>query len=470
MGVAVSDWRLARAVSMEGQMGVVSGTGIDTVLARRLQAGDPGGHMRRAMAHFPVPEIQERVLKTYFVEGGKAAGKPFKSKPMPSITPPMALLELTVVANFVEVWLAKEGHDGLVGVNLLEKIQIQTLPSILGAMLAEVDVVLMGAGIPRAIPAVLDSYSRMEVTKLLMYVAGAEAGDEFYASVDPVPFCAPGTKSLKRPEFLAIVSSSALAATLARKATGKVNGFVIEGSTAGGHNAPPRGPLNLDEMGEPVYGPRDTPDLADFRELGLPFWLAGSYGSQGRLQEAISEGAVGIQVGTAFAFCEESGIDPELKRKVLAESRARNVNVFTDPKASPTGFPFKVVGLEGTLSESGEYLARTRICDLGYLRTPYKMENGKIGYRCGAEPHEDFLAKGGNPEDLANRKCVCNGLLATIGLGQTRKDGRTEIPLVTAGNEVSRVAEFLAPGKDSYTAKDVIAHLLSSCTAGVGSP
>ena len=51
MGVAVSGWRLARAVSSAGQLGVVSGTAMDTVLARTLQDGDPGGHYRRALAH-----------------------------------------------------------------------------------------------------------------------------------------------------------------------------------------------------------------------------------------------------------------------------------------------------------------------------------------------------------------------------------------------------------------------------------
>ena len=33
MGVAVSDWRLARAVSQAGHLGVVSGTAVDTVVA-----------------------------------------------------------------------------------------------------------------------------------------------------------------------------------------------------------------------------------------------------------------------------------------------------------------------------------------------------------------------------------------------------------------------------------------------------
>jgi hypothetical protein len=30
------------------------------VLARRLQLGDPGGHLREALAHFPAPATAER--------------------------------------------------------------------------------------------------------------------------------------------------------------------------------------------------------------------------------------------------------------------------------------------------------------------------------------------------------------------------------------------------------------------------
>ena len=40
MGVGVSSWRLARSVARLGEFGVVSGTGIDTVLVRELQQGD----------------------------------------------------------------------------------------------------------------------------------------------------------------------------------------------------------------------------------------------------------------------------------------------------------------------------------------------------------------------------------------------------------------------------------------------
>ena len=71
MGAGVSNWRLARAVSQRGQMGVVSGTALDVILARRLQAGDPDGDMRRALALFPSPGMAQRALDRYFVPGGR---------------------------------------------------------------------------------------------------------------------------------------------------------------------------------------------------------------------------------------------------------------------------------------------------------------------------------------------------------------------------------------------------------------
>src|SRR5665647_656636 len=74
MGVAVSNWKLARAVSMRGQLGVVSGTALDTVFVRRLQDGDLGGHMRRAMARFPVPDVAAAVLERFFRPEGRASG------------------------------------------------------------------------------------------------------------------------------------------------------------------------------------------------------------------------------------------------------------------------------------------------------------------------------------------------------------------------------------------------------------
>jgi nitronate monooxygenase len=63
MGAAVSDWRLANAVARAGQLGVVSGTGIDTVFCRRLQDGDVGRHLHRAMESFPLRGAAEQALR-----------------------------------------------------------------------------------------------------------------------------------------------------------------------------------------------------------------------------------------------------------------------------------------------------------------------------------------------------------------------------------------------------------------------
>ncbi len=356
MGVAISGWELAKAVASSGQMGVVSGTALAVTVARRLQLGDEGGHLRRAFDAFPVSEIADRVWAEYFLEGGKAEGVAFKGVPMPTLNPGRRFDELTVVANFVEVFLAKEGHQGLVGINLLEKIQLPTLPVLFGAMLAGVDYVLMGAGIPRSIPGMLDGLARGETVRLRVDVQGAASGRVYESVFDPSAFFeGRPLPELKRPQFLAIVSSATLAMTLAKKSNGRVDGFIVEGSTAGGHNAPPRGQMQLDELGQPIYGPRDEPELEKIKALGLPFWLAGSYGRQGRLAEALALGATGVQVGTAFAFCEESGLDLALKRRVVGLSSQGKVGIFTDPLASPTGFPFKVVSLEGTLHDAAKY-------------------------------------------------------------------------------------------------------------------
>ncbi len=458
MGVAVSNWRLARAVSRLGELGVVSGTALGMVLARRLQLGDPDGDSRRALSHFPIPGVAERVLAEHFIPGGKAPDAPFKLHAMSSLQPGPGATELTIAANFVEVFLAKEGHAGRVGINLLEKIQLPTLPSLFGAMLAGVDYVLMGAGIPRNVPGALDRLAAGQSAELKIDVVGALPGEEWFSRIDPAAFCGGLVTALRRPFFLAIVASATLAITLAKKSNGRVDGFVVEGEVAGGHNAPPRGVMQLSPAGEPVYGPRDVPELQKIRELGLPFWLAGSYARPEKFAEALSLGAAGIQVGTAFAFCEESGIDPAIKRAVLEESRAGTARVFTDPIASPTGFPFKMVELPGTMSDPKVYAARKRICDMGYLRETYRKADGTPGYRCAGEPVDDYVRKGGNLADTVGRKCLCNGLAATVGFGQMRH-GVAEPPMITAGNEVVHLARLVRPGETSYRAEDVVNYL-----------
>jgi nitronate monooxygenase len=77
----------------------------------------------------------------------------------------------------------------------------------------------------------------------------------------------------------------------------------------------------------------------------------------------------------------------------------------------------------------------------------------------------DYLKKGGTLKETEGRKCFCNGLLATVGLEQARSNGQLELPIVTAGDDIAQLARFLAPGKDTYTAADVLKNLLGPCSA-----
>ena len=364
MGAGVSSWRLAQAVSKLGQLGVVSGTALDSILARRLQDGDPGGHMRRGLDHFPIPEIAEHIWRTYYIPGGKSERAPYKSLPSHAKDTPFELQELCVAANFVEVFLAREGHDHPVGINYLEKVQLPHLPSIYGAMLAGVGYILMGAGVPLKIPGVLDRFANHEPASYLLQVTGAQEDDDRpWSSRRRNSLTSKGGRDLPplpRPKFLAIIASNTLATTMLKKADGAVDGFVIEGWTAGGHNAPPRGKLQVGRAGRGDLRRARQVDLEKVRALGVPFWLAGGFGRPEKLAEALAAGAAGVQVGTAFAFCEESGLRADYKQALLAKAVSGEARVFTDSVASPTNFPFKVARLEGTVSEAEVYSARPR--------------------------------------------------------------------------------------------------------------
>jgi NAD(P)H-dependent flavin oxidoreductase YrpB (nitropropane dioxygenase family) len=469
MGIGVSGWRLARAVSLTGALGVVSATALDSVLARQLQDGDEGGHLRRALAAFPVQEAAQWALDRYFLEGGRAPDQPYRAVPMHLGLGSRDSRRLTVLACYAEVFLAREGHSGLVGINLLTKLQCQTLPSLYGAMLAGVNVVLMGAGIPTEIPGVLDAFSRGAAARLRLDVradnrtggsdtASSNSGSGAVLTLDPAEFGLAG-QPLGRPAFLPIVASNVLAEVLHRKAAGGLQGFIVEGPTAGGHNAPPRGPLRLDEQGQPIYGPRDVVSLPALRSLGLPFWLAGGSGTPAALRAAQAEGAAGVQVGTLFAYCDESGLDAALKAQVLNQTLGGSPApaVHTDAQASPTGFPFKVVELNGSLSDPEQYQARKRVCDLGYLREAYRTQSGGLAFRCPAEPVASYVAKGGKLADTVGRKCLCNALLADIGLGQVRA-GQVELGLLTSGDDL-RGVQALLQGRDHYSAAETVAYL-----------
>jgi len=466
MGVGVSNWCLANAVSRNGQIGVVSGTALDTVFVRRLQNGDIGGHLRRAISHFPWPEMAKRVLDRFFIPEGKNSEKRFKLPSMPNLRMKSPAKELLILANFVEVFLAKEGHRGLVGINFLEKIQLPTLPSLLGAMLAGGDFVLMGAGIPLAIPGILDGLSQWQPVEYRIAVEDNAAKETFAFTFDPTEHVEGIQPALGRPKFLAIISSDILAKTFVRRASGYTDGFIVENYTAGGHNAPPRR-VDRSKPATEEYTEKDIADLAQMREIGRPFYLAGGFASPEAVQSALKEGAAGVQLGTIFAYSQESGIRPDIKRAVIEKYFRGELTVNTDFRASPTGFPFKTITLDNSVTNPAVGKARGRICDLGYLRNAYVQADGKVGYRCASEPIDQFVQKGGAEEETTGRHCLCNGLMATIGLGQVRDEG-TEPPIITSGDDFSFLDHIIAGKSDSYTALDVLNYLTNGKAATNG--
>ena len=424
-------------------------------MIRRLQNGDLEGDTRRALAAFPLKDVAEKIIAKYFIEGGKAEDKAYRLAPMATLDLSDTLSELIMVANFVEVFLAKEHHKGFIGINYLEKIALPTLPSIFGAMLAGVDCILMGAGIPLAIPGILDNFANFAAADLPIAVTNKPKEAQFIQHFDPNHFFPIHNIKLTRPKFLAIVSSDIVAKTLIRKASGYVDGFVVESHHAGGHNAPPR---KIAGQMLPAFSAKDEINPEKFLAFERPFWIAGASASPEALQDALKTGAQGVQIGSIFAYCTESGIDPSIKELVIEKYFNKQLKITTDFKASPTGYPFKVIEQE---LDAEDYCPqeRQRVCDLGYLREAYCDDEGNFGLRCPSESIKSFVKKGGTEDETVGRQCLCNGLLSTVEMPQIRK-GKKEAPLLTAGDDFSFLDKLTSKSKLHYTASSVIDMIL----------
>jgi nitronate monooxygenase len=504
MGVYVSNWRLARAVAMERPgvtAGTISGTALDVVYVRMLQLGDPGGHIRNALAAFDTQfgvEIGQKILDRYFIDGGKAPTARFKNAPKqmvraldgsdiiplpatpvgPAAPESMELaleqeaIELLIATGFSEVWLARQGHSGNIFINFLHKIELPLIYTLYGAMLAGVNGVIVGAGNPDGLPAICSSFAEQTAVSYDLSVLYREAGEAFQITFDPRQVAGGklALKPLQRPAFLAIVSLENLVQALAHSQSEAPDGFIIEHHTAGGHNAGPQGPLKKDDRGQPIYGPDDEPDLQAIRQVGLPFWMAGGYGSREKLAQALALGATGVQAGSVFALTEESGMKSTYRSAIFNELKkgSDDSKLVLTTLFSPTGFPFKVVQLDDTLANQEIYAARMRVCDIGLLQQrglgkPAEDGTRRLFQRCPAAPLDDFVSKRGLPLNAADRRCLCNGLLACVGLGQSGiKDGvRGEEPaIVTLGNHLDGIRRLSRNGQTSYWVHDVVTDIL----------
>lgn len=458
MGVYISTPFLANQVSRLGGLGTVSGTAPERMLVLILQSGDQGGHFRRALAQFPFPDIAQSVIEEYFVDGGIKEGTSLRKAPVFSINPSKSLIALTVCANFAFVWLAKEGHNNPVSINYLEKIALPHVYALTGALLAGVDYVTMGAGIPLAIPGLMKDIAEGREARYEVPVSGERIKSHTMA-FDPAAFFGKKLPDVEIPGFIPIIASNLLASVLMKRIDNpmkSIAGFGIEKGSAGGHNAPPRTRVP-DGPGKTrlVYGGKDVVDYRKIADIGLPFWIGGSYASPEKLAEARALGATGIQAGTIFALCDGSGLRPDLRGEICKRAYENRLIVDTDMRASPTGFPFKVAQLEGTLSDPVVSQARGRVCDQGALTTLFEKSDGSIGYRCPAEPVTDYLRKGGRLEDTEGRCCLCNGLINATNIA-----GSQDIPIVTLGDDTAFLKHLMRHADDTYTAEQALAYLL----------
>jgi len=456
MGVAISWYKIAKIVSMLGGLGTVSGTAAERIMASVLSRGDPGGHFRRALKHFPFQDSAERIIREFYIEQGDTK-TPRRSVPVYSLNPSKMLIELIICANFAFVWLAKEGHYRPISINYLEKIAMPHIYAIIGAILAGVDVITMGAGLPINIPPLIDQLIQGRIAEYPIPIVGEKT--PYRMQFDPGKFFGANLHISYRPSFLPIISSNSLAKICTeRLPSGSVQGFVVEEDTAGGHNAPPRGrPVILDDLGQPVYGSRDKVDYHELADLGFPFWIAGSYASPEKLAWAKENGAQGVQLGSIFALSNQSGMDPVSRQKIRRNGYRGEQKIFTDPVASPTGYPFKVALVEGTLSEKEVYESRKRRCSQGALVVPYRRPNGSIGYRCSAEDVGNYVKKGGRREDTFGVKCICNGLMATADVNPDPAEPK----IVTIGDDLSFLPRLMRDENSGYDVEDVFRYMYS---------
>jgi NAD(P)H-dependent flavin oxidoreductase YrpB (nitropropane dioxygenase family) len=470
MGIAISNWRLAGEVAARGAAGIVSGVAIGEVLVRRLQNGDMDPLMQQALEKFPDKKIVDNIKERYYLPGGRDESKPYANTPSFTGDNRKLAVDLNMLGAFTEVRRAQlraqllkgqYAKRGPVGINLLTKVE-QTTPSALyGAMLAGVDFVVMGAGIPADVPLALDNLAKRQPAATQFNVTGS--GKQHYeVSIDPADYPKLSETEITRPPFFAIVSSNTLAKFLTRSEQTKPDGVVVEGPVAGGHNAPPRGELIVDDLGQPIYGPRDEMDLKELAKLGIPYWVAGGYGSPTGLARAKEQGANGIQVGSIFAVCEDSGMAPWGRKKLIQQALDSGINVLSSSRASSTGYPFKVDQLAGTLSDEEIYKLRGRVCDQKFLSETSVNNDGSLSYRCPSEPIESYVRNGGDRAATVGRICLCNGLLAAAGLGQIRNKpgGLTyeEPAIFTLGDQASEAIQDIVEklGRQQFSANDVL--------------
>lgn len=329
MGVGVSLYPLASAVAREGGLGIVSSAALDRLVSKRTG----------------------KKLNTYD-------------------------------ATYEEVYRAKES-GGFAGINIMRALVRDYDDSVKGALDANADAIISGAGLPISLPTIQPPKD----TALIPIVSSARALDII---------CKKWERNGYRPDAV-----------------------VLEGPLAGGHLGFKMDEIDSDEnILENLFPP--VKDMAQ-KYGDFPVIVAGGIYTYDDIVRFMKMGADGVQMGTRFLATKESSATAEYKQAVI-NAGENDIIVAYDP-GSPCGMPFRVIKQSPMYVSTLQKLRKPK-CDKGYVLL--KDKEGKFSLCPAKESNEHHF-------------CICNGLLSSAGYNADKEE-----PLYTVGTNAHRVDRILS--------------------------
>ena len=391
MGVAVSGWRLAREVSLAGHLGVVSGTAMDAVLARRLQDGDPGGHYRRALAHFPSPAMARAGARHLL-----RRGRPQRRHPLQAA----AQADPAHRPRRPGARRRRQLRRGVAGQGGPRRRRRHQLPREDPARHADRHprrdarrrrLRAHGRRHPaRGAPAAARARGRRgrphpgrrrrrHRCSGFVEVDPARPARRRPAAAAPGPTSSPSSRSTSSPRTCTATrrsaptasSSSARrpAATPRRRAAGCSSTSTASRSTA----------------------PATRPTSTKMAAIGLPFWMAGAYGTPEQVAAAVRGRARSACRSAPCSRCaRESGITRRLARAGARPAAAGDLDGAQRPAGQPDRLPVQGGQPRGHRQPRPRSTRpATRLCDLSYLRQPVRarQRHGRLPLRRRAGAH-----------------------------------------------------------------------------------
>lgn len=331
MGIGISSYKLAGNVSKEGALGVLSSAALDRLVSKRYD-------------------------------------KPLKTREACSL----------------EVEDAKKiSGKRPVGINIMVAIQKDYADSVHGAMDADVDFIISGAGLPLNLPEIARKHSRADKTALIPIASSGRALELI---------CRRWSKNGRVPDAV-----------------------IVEGPKAGGHIAWKSKTDAFSESNSLEALVEDVKPVAE-KYGNIPVIAAGGVYDKKDIEGFLDLGCSGVQMGTRFLATKESGATEEFKQKIL-ECKEEDI-VLADKPGSPCRMLFRVLKQSPFYEEALNDL-RKKKCDKGYLQY--------INSQCVA------------CQDTTEAFCICNGLLAACGYNNTE-----EKELYSVGSSAFKIDKLLS--------------------------